>query len=134
MKFKNDTPNSILLQTTTVGDKAYANVYGTAVDRQVDLIGPYYYDFLPVPPPRTEYTTTLAPGEKKKLGDAHGGFKADWYRRISYPDPSQKEIIERIHSSYEPRPLYTVIGIAPNTSLPDGGSMANLPKNLFEAP
>jgi vancomycin resistance protein YoaR len=134
MRFKNDTPNSILLQTTTVGDKAYSNVYGTVVDRHVDLIGPWYYDYVPIPTPRTEYTTELAPGDKKKLGDAHVGFKADWFRRISYSDPAKKDIIERIHSDYEPRPLYTVIGIAPNTALPDGGSMANLPKNLFESP
>jgi vancomycin resistance protein YoaR len=134
MKFINDTPNHILLQTTTVGDKAYSNVYGTAVDRQVDLIGPWYYGFGATPPPRTEYTTQLAPGEKKLLGSAHGGFKADWYRRITYADPAKKEVIERIHSDYEPRPLYTVIGIAPDAPLPDGGAMANLPKNLFEAP
>ncbi len=112
MKFINDTPNSILLQTTTVGDKAYSNVYGTPVDRQVDLIGPWYYDFTPIPPPRTEDTTKLAPGEKQRLGAAHGGFKADWYRRITYADPAIKETIDRIHSNYEARPNYTLIGVA----------------------
>jgi vancomycin resistance protein YoaR len=113
MRFKNDTLNHILLQTTTVGDKAFSNVYGTPVDRQVDLIGPYYYDYTGTPPPRTEYSTKLAPGEKQLLGAAHGGFKADWYRRITYADPTKPEVIERIHSNYEARPLYTVIGIDP---------------------
>ncbi len=122
MKFKNDTPNSILLQTTTVGDKAYANVYGTVVDRQVDLIGPWYYDFTNVPPARTEYTDKLAPGEKQILGAAHGGFKADWYRRITYADPAKKEVIERIHSSYEARPNYTLIGVEPGQSPTDVGT------------
>lgn len=112
MKFINDTPNHILLQTTTVGDKAYSNVYGTLVDRQVDLIGPYYYAYTGTPPPRTEYTTKLAPGEKQLLGAAHGGFKASWYRRITYADPAQKEKLEHIFSSYEARPLYTLIGVA----------------------
>jgi len=115
MKFINDTPNSILLQTTTVGDKAYSNVYGTAVDRQVDLIGPWYYAFTNIPPARTEYTDKLAPGEKQILGAAHGGFKADWYRRITYADPSQKEKLERIHSDYEARPNYTLIGAEPGS-------------------
>jgi len=127
MKFVNDTPNHILLQTTTVGDKAYSNVYGTLVDRQVDLIGPWYYDFTGVPPARTEYTDKLSPGEKQILGAAHGGFKADWYRRITYPDPAKKEVIERIHSSYEARPNYTLIGVAAGESTSGDLGSALLP-------
>lgn len=116
LRFVNDTPNHILIQTTIVGDKAYSNVYGTADDRQVDLIGPYYYAYTGIPPPRVKYTDKLAPGEKKKLGDAHGGFKSSWYRRIAYSDPTQKEKLEHIFSSYESRPLYTLIGAAAGTA------------------
>ncbi|MBI5422157.1 VanW family protein [Candidatus Peregrinibacteria bacterium] len=129
MKFINDTPNYILLQTTTVGDKAYSNVYGTPVDRQVDLIGPWYYAFTGTPPPRTEYTTKLAPGEKQLLGAAHGGFKASWYRRITYADPAQKEKLEHIFSNYEARPLYTLIGVASATADTVGDS-----SSVFVAP
>jgi len=131
MKFINDTPNHILLQTTTVGDKAYSNVYGTVVDRQVDLIGPWYYAFTGIPPPRTEYTEKLAPGEKVKLGEAHGGFKASWYRRITYGDPAQKEKLEHIFSSYEARPLYTLIGVA---SAADATLGENGTGSIFIAP
>jgi len=119
MKFVNDTPNMILLQTTTVGDKAYANVYGTPVDRQVDLLGPWYYSYKSPPDSRTEYSTKIPPGDKVKLGEAHMGFKADWYRRISYANPSPKEVLERIHSDYEPRPQFTVIGIDPENPPPE---------------
>ncbi len=110
MKFKNDTDHYILLQTTTVGNKAYSNVYGTPVARHVDLIGPYYYDYKSIPPSRTEYTDKLKPGEKQIVGGAHAGFKASWYRRISHADESKEDIIEHIYSDYEARPLYTLIG------------------------
>jgi vancomycin resistance protein YoaR len=119
MKFINDTPNSILLQTLIIGDKAYANVYGTPVDRHVDLIGPWYYDYKSPPPARTAYSTKIPAGEKVKLGEAHMGFKADWYRRITYGDPDQMEKLERIHSDYEPRPLFTVFGIDPASPPPE---------------
>jgi len=119
LKFINDTPNAILMQTTTVGDKAYANVYGTPVDRHVDLIGPWYYDYKSPPTARTAYSTKLPVGEKVKLGEAHMGFKADWYRRITYADPGKKEVLERIHSDYEPRPLFTVFGIDPANPPPE---------------
>ena len=110
MKFINDTPNYILIQTTIVGNKAYSNIYGTHVNRHVDLIGPYYYDYKPIPPPRTEYSDKLPVGTKQMLGGAHAGFKASWYRRISYDDGSKKDVLEHIFSSYEARPLYTLIG------------------------
>lgn len=110
LKFVNDTSNYILIQTTIVGNKAYSDVYGTPVNRHIDLIGPYYYDYRPIPPSRTEYTDKLPPGKKEILGGAHVGFKASWYRRISYDDASKKDVLEHIFSSYEARPLYTLIG------------------------
>lgn len=110
MKFKNDTSAHILLQATTIGNKAYSNVYGTPVDRQVDLIGPYYYSYRRAPPAKVEYTSELAPGQKKSVGGAHTGFKADWYRRISYADGDKEDVLENIHSNYAARPQYTLIG------------------------
>jgi len=110
MKFKNDTSGYILLQTTTIGNKAYSNVYGTPVDRYVDLIGPYYYDYRGVPPARTEFTNDLPPGKKQIVGSAHVGFQASWYRRIIYGDTNKKDVIEHIYSNYQARPSYTLIG------------------------
>ena len=110
LKFKNDTEGYILLQTTTVGNKAYSNVYGTPVDRHIDLIGPYYYSYRNVPPAKTEYTTELPPGKRQIVGSAHKGFKASWYRRISYVDQEKKDVLEHIFSNYEARPNYTLIG------------------------
>jgi len=110
LRFKNDTPGHILIQTTTVGDKAYSNIYGTHVDRYAELIGPYYYDYRGAPPAKVKYTDKLAPGQRKIVGGSHAGFKASWYRRISYTDESKKDVLEHIFSNYEARPLYTLIG------------------------
>jgi len=108
IKFKNDTSGHILIQTKVEGNKAYSNIYGTPVDRQVNLVGPYYYKYISVPPPRTEYTTKLKPGETKKLGEAHKGFQASWYRIISAD--GLKDKVEHIYSKYEARPKYTLVG------------------------
>lgn len=115
MKFKNDTPGHLLIQTmTTEEGKAYSNIYGTPTHRQVELIGPYYYAHKPAPPPRVEYTDQLPAGETQKLGGAHDGFKASWYRRILYrKEEVKEEKFEHIFSSYEARPFYTLIGGPP---------------------
>ena len=68
------------------------------------------FDYRGAPPARVEYTTKLAPGQKQSVGGAHAGFKADWYRRISYVDDDKEDVLENIHSSYSARPQYTLIG------------------------
>lgn len=110
LKFTNDTDSHILIQTTMIDGKAYSNVYGTRVDRHVDLIGPWYYNYRSAPPPKVEHTDQLAPGEKEIVGGAHAGFEASWYRRISYADESKEDTIDHIKSSYQARPLYTLVG------------------------
>ncbi|QQR84231.1 VanW family protein [Candidatus Peregrinibacteria bacterium] len=115
LKFTNDTDHHILIQTITIGDKAYANVYGTKVHREVDLVGPYYYSYRSAPPARVEYSTELPPGKKEVLGAAHVGFKASWYRRIDYAD--RPDVVEHIYSDYQARPSYTVIGVSPEESV-----------------
>lgn len=124
MKFKNDTTGHILIQTVTTPEhKAYSNIYGTPLNRHIDLIGPYYYDYAPIPAPRVEYTTKLPPGKKEILGGAHAGFKASWYRRISYDEASQPDAIEHIYSDYQARPLYTLIGTSdPQSNVSDNGT------------
>ncbi len=110
LKFTNDTDHHILIQTTMIDDKAYSNIYGTKLDRHVDLIGPWYYSYRNPPPTRIETTNQLPPGKKEILGGAHAGFEASWYRRISHGDESKEDIIEHIHSNYQARPLYMMVG------------------------
>ncbi|PIZ74006.1 hypothetical protein COY07_01245 [Candidatus Peregrinibacteria bacterium CG_4_10_14_0_2_um_filter_43_11] len=110
MKFVNDSPAYILMQSFTVGTKAYYNFYGTKDKRKVHLIGPYYYNQKSPPPTRTEYTTKLAPGEKQVLGHAVPGISSSWYRQVVYEDPKKEPYFESIHSNYQARPDFIAIG------------------------
>lgn len=111
MKFKNNTQGHILIQTKADDNgRAYANIYGTPTHREVDLIGPYYYDHRSVPANRIEYTDQLAPGVIKKVGSAHAGFKASWYRRII--EEGKEDKLEHIYSHYQARPNFTLVGQA----------------------
>ncbi len=116
LRFINDTKGYILFQTITVGDKAYANIYGTPTGRHVDLIGPWYYNYRSALPAKTEYTDKLAPGEKEIVSGSHAGFDASWYRRITFEDEGKEDVLEHIYSKYEARGLVTLIGnTAPST-------------------
>ncbi len=115
MVFRNDLPHALLIQTHAKGDLAYFIYYGTRDKRKTDLLGPFIYDRSVPPPDRTELTTDLAPGEKKKLNERVPGLKALWYRFIQ-PEKGEP-IVETVFSSYEARPLFTAIGVE---SLPEG--------------
>jgi len=115
MKFKNDSPGALLIQTYAKGDLAFFVYYGTHDDRESTVLGPYIWDRTPPPPDRTEYTTDLAPGEKKKVGEKVPGLKSMWYRLLT--DARGTEKIEPVFSSYQARPLYYLIG---TETLPSG--------------
>ncbi len=119
MKFKNDSPGALLIQTYAVDEKAYFLFYGTKDDRRAEVIGPFIWDRTPSPPDRIEYTTDLAPGEKKKVGSAVPGAKAQWFRLIDRP--GEERVVESVFSHYEARPNYTQIGVAA-IDLPASGS------------
>ncbi len=113
MKFLNDSPGALLIQTYVDWDtqKAYFIYYGTRDDRTAEIVGPYTWDHVGVPSPRTEYTTDLAPGQEKTLGHPVPGMKSAWYRTVQRP--GQESQTEEFYSIYEARPLFTQIGVAP---------------------
>lgn len=121
MKFKNDSPGALLIQTYAADDQAYFLFYGTKDDRQAEVVGPFLWDRVAPPADRTEQTTDLAPGEKKKVGSAVPGVKAQWYRIIDRP--GQAPVTETVFSHYEARPNYTQVGVAA-IDLPSSGSGA----------
>ena len=116
IKFVNDSPGALLIQTAKIDDNAYFLYYGTRDDRSTELIGPYVWGTEQPPPPRTEYTTELAPGETKKIGEAVPGLKAAWFRIVTTGD---EEVIEPYYSYYEARPLFHQIGIDPMAPPPE---------------
>ncbi len=112
MKFKNDTPGALLIQSF-VDDKsrAFFIYYGTKDDRESEVIGPFVSDYVGAPKEeRIVYTTDLKPGEKKKVGERHDGMKVMWYRNVQMPGSDMK--MEQYFSAYQARPLYYQIGVA----------------------
>jgi vancomycin resistance protein YoaR len=109
LKFTNDSPGALLIQTYTADDKAYFLYYGTAMNRSADVIGPYTWDRKPAPPPKTEYTAALKPGERKVLGHAVPGLKAAWFRVVR---TGTGETVEPFYSVYEARPDFFQVGVA----------------------
>lgn len=125
LKFINDTPNHLLMQAFTKGNKAYYNLYGTKDSREVHMVGPYYTNRIGAPSTKTEYSDSLAAGETKVLGHAVSGVTSTWYRQVLYneamADNSQengqkKDFIETIFSKYQARPNYYIIGTGGTTS------------------
>jgi vancomycin resistance protein YoaR len=133
MQFVNDTPNHMLIQSFTVGNKAYYNFYGTKTNRTVHMIGPYYGGWFSPPAKKIEYSENLAPGETQVVGHAVPGVNVTWYRYVTYNDEmvtdeetgeeTNKTFIETIHSKYQARPDYYIMGkedAAPEVADPNG--------------
>lgn len=120
MKFMNDTPHYMLMQSFTLKNKAYYNFYGTKTNRTVHMIGPYYSGWFAPPAKRVEYSPNLKPGETQILGHAVPGVNVTWYRYVVYPDDmikdettgeeKPKSFTETIHSKYQARPDYYIVG------------------------
>lgn len=111
IKFVNDGPSSLLIQTHTDKDKAYFIYYGTRDKRTAEIIGPFTWDHRPPPPDRTEYTNELPAGEKRIAGKAVPGMQSAWFRIMQ--DGEGGEVVEPFYSYYEARPNYTQIGGSP---------------------
>ncbi len=111
MKFKNDTPGALLIQTLSDDkDRAYFIYYGTHDDRESEVFGPYIFDRRYAPrEEKTVYTLEIPPGEKRKAGERHDGMKVLWYRSVAYE--GQEPTMESFFSAYEARPFTWQIGI-----------------------
>lgn len=113
IKFRNDTPGALLIQTHIDDvNHLFFIYYGTRDNRTSEVFGPYISNRVAAPKEeRILYTTDIAPGEKRKAGERHDGMSALWYRTV------QKEgtgaTLERYFSLYEARPFTWQIGVAP---------------------
>lgn len=112
LKFKNDTKNTILIQTYTEKDyELYIVFYGTSDGRRVEMEGPYLSKYHNPGP--TEYieTTDISAGTKKQIEKAHVGFNAMWYRHLF--DRKGNETKEPIATHYKAIPTKILVGITP---------------------
>lgn len=112
MRFVNNTPGALLIQTFTDDhDRAFFLYYGTRDARRTEVFGPYITDRTEAPhEEKTVYTTEIPSGEKRKAGERHDGMKALWYRSIALTGTGST--LERVSSTYEARPLTWQIGVA----------------------
>lgn len=111
MKFTNDSPSALLIQTHhDEHDHAYFIYYGTKDSRTSSVYGPFIWGRTPPPPDRTIQTTELPIGERRKVGDRHPGMTAAWIRYVTMPDGQSLE--ETTVSLYQARPLFYEIGVA----------------------
>lgn len=133
MKFTNDSPGDLLIQTHTEGVRAYFIYYGTKDNRQSSVIGPYIWGRTGVGAKRTEYVDDLPPGVSKVVQNPVAGMKAAWFRTIQRPN--EQEVIEPYYSSYQSRGLFTLIGRDENasgdTAAPDDPNAVPVPSWLL---
>ncbi len=122
MKFKNDSPGDLLIQTYQENELAYFLFYGTKDDRRSEVIGPFTWGRTNPPPDRVEKTADLPPGETRKVGKAVPGVKAMWFRLLQ--KPGQEPVVESVFSNYEARPNYTQVGVDAAELIPAGSGGA----------
>lgn len=123
IKFKNDSPGALLIQTAIdiPNTKAYFIYYGTRDDRTSVVTGPFSWGYKSAPPPRTEQTTEIPAGTKRKVGEAVPGLQAAWFRTVV---KDGKETTQGTYSTYQARPLYWQIGVENLTS--SSGALTNV--------
>ncbi|MFA5821026.1 MAG: VanW family protein [Candidatus Gracilibacteria bacterium] len=112
LKFKNDTGHNILVQTFVDNDaELYVIFYGTSDGRSVKMDGPYISANTSAGKPIYIASPDISSGRSKQTEKAHNGFKALWYRYITFADGTTKT--ETINSSY--RAIPAKILVAPDS-------------------
>jgi len=107
LKFVNDSPGYVLIQSYTDGVKAFYKFYGTDDGRKVEMEGPYTYGYHSPGPAQTVESASMAPGARKQVEIAHTGFNALWYRYITKNGATVKE---RLESAYRAIPAKIMVG------------------------
>jgi vancomycin resistance protein YoaR len=109
LRFINDSPNYILIQSRIVGNILYFDLWGTKDGRVVEETAPTIYNI--VKPPPTKYTETLSlpPGQIKCTELAHNGADAFFDYKVTYPDGTIKQ--KRFSSHYVPWREVCLVGV-----------------------
>ncbi len=121
MRFKNDSPGALVMQTYAENEKAYFLYYGTKDARKADILGPFTWDQRSPPADKTQLTLDLKPGERKKVGERVSGARVAWFRTV---EQDNKQSAEGFYSIYSARPLFYLVG---TDKLPAAGSGSTAP-------
>jgi len=110
LKFINDTPAYLLLQTKIEGNIATFELWGTSDGRKVEMTTPRVFNFVSPGPTKIVETEDLAPGVKKCTERAHTGADAEFTRTIT---PKVGEVKTEVWKSrYVPWSAVCLVGKA----------------------
>ena len=116
LRFTNDTPGDILIQTYSQGDSLFFVFYGTQDGRRVALEGPFISEVKKAPKkPIIIYTNDLPAGVTSVVSTAHEGMKTKWIRKITRKDELRSETFA---SYYKPWPEQILKGIGDQAVTP----------------
>lgn len=112
LKFKNDTPAYVLIQTKIDKDKKRLafELYGTSDGRKVEMTKPVIHSQTPPPEPLYIDEPTLPLGVVKKIDSSHWGAKVSFTRRVWDAKGELKEE-KTFWSNYVPWPAVYQKGI-----------------------
>jgi vancomycin resistance protein YoaR len=126
LKFTNDTPGHILIDTYIIGDKLYFDFYGTDIGRTVELEGPRIFNVTAYPDPIYIDTSTLPVGEVKRVDTAHRGADAVLTRKVFVGNKLVKTDV--FNSHYVPWPAKYLRGVE------DAAPVETDPNNIAPLP
>ena len=135
IKFKNDSPGALLLQTHMDEEHtdAFFIYYGTKDTRTSEVFGPYTWSRSAAPTEkRIEYTTDIPPGTERKLGERVPGMSVSWFRSVTMPQGTGALLTET-YSVYQARPLFYQVGVTPEELPTFTGSGAIAPGSKSDA-
>ncbi|MCK5460684.1 VanW family protein [Candidatus Gracilibacteria bacterium] len=107
LRFKNDSPGNLLIQTFIEDDNLFFVFYGTSDDRRVSFEGPFISDYKKAPEAIVYESEDIPLGKMQEISDSHDGFRAEWIRKITKDNEETKESFV---SSYRPWPAKILKG------------------------
>ncbi len=108
LKFKNDTPQYILIQASVSGTSLYVDIYGTSDGRVSALSTPKILNQTPPPPELRQDDPTLPRGEVKQVDWSAWGANVSFTRTVT--KGGEKIISETWRSNYRPWQAVYLVG------------------------
>jgi vancomycin resistance protein YoaR len=111
LRFKNNTPGIVLLQTKIEGQGLVFEFWGQDDGRLVEVADPVIYNIVEPGPTKYIETEDLEPGEVDCTESAHNGAEAILRRKVELPDGEKIE--DEFYSKYRPWQAVCLVGIDP---------------------
>ncbi|MDP2630605.1 MAG: VanW family protein [Candidatus Uhrbacteria bacterium] len=125
-RFKNDTKNYILIQSSVKGNSMIVELWGTKDGRRVEIDKPTVFNIKKPAETKIIETLDLPPGKKKCTERAHNGADAVFERRIFYADGTTKK--ETYKSHYVVWPAVCLVGKKPEEPPASSAIQASSPE------